>query len=240
MNMTMNNRYLIHIALLLLTLVSSSTFAEDDPTQTIDPPSTYIALNQDLKNTTYYYGTFYEGNYIYQAPESVEVWYAREVSDGFIRLEKSTDNIIDNGCGVILRANQAEVTLTRYEGSDPGKTSELSGADDAQTTPDYTNNIYYVLSYKDTHGVAFYKFTGAALPAHKAFYKVSKNASAHTALLFDFRDDVTGIDKVGHTTDCLYESNGEVAYTLQGIPVSLNDLKKGCMYIVKGRKVFVR
>ena len=237
----MNNRFLIHIALLLLTLVSSSTFAEDDPTQTIDPPSISITLKQDPKNTTYYYGTFYEGSYIYKAPEGVEVWYAREVSDDVIRLEKSTDNIIDNRCGVILRANQADVKLTQYDGADPGKESALSGADDAQITPDYTNNIYYVLSYKDTHGVAFYKFTGTALPAHKAFYKVSNNASAHTAaLLFDFSDDATSIGKVSYTTDSRYESDSEVAYTLQGIPVSLNDMEKGCVYIIKGKKVFVR
>ena len=306
--MMMNNTYLIRIALLLLTLVSSSSFAHNITidveknvhgsintwssasagevvTVTIMPDGEYtyvllyvngeshqveaddygnytytlsmpdrdvtlytvckkpiaVTLRQDPKNTAYYYGTWYDGTYSYEAAEDVEVWYAQTVSDGIICLEKSTDNIIYNGCGVILRSTTAEIKLFDYDNTgNVTKESALKGTS-SQMMPDYTSNDYYVLSHDETHGVAFYKLaSGNTIPANKAYYEVSKSGAARTALTFDFSNTPAGINETDHTADSRLLPSSEGTYTLQGTPVSPDALVKNRVYIVKGRKAFVK
>jgi len=229
------------MAMLLLTLVGSSCFAQEQ-----EPDKVNVTLKQDPQHSTYYYGTWYEGIYSYQAPTGVEVWYATSVDGGVIHLEKSTDNIIYNNCGVILRGPGTTVTLTKHsDGGSAGKTSALTGTGDEAITQDNDYN-YYVLSYAAQYGVGFYRLAdGITIPPHKAYYKVSKSSSpapAHEVLLFDFGDDQTGVEAISMeeprsagTTPSSAE--GHAFYNLQGCKVA--QPAKG-VYIVNGRKMVVK
>lgn len=227
------------MAMLLLTLVGSSCFAQEEP----EKVNVKLQQDPDPQHSTYYYGTWYEATYSYKAPTDVEVWYATSVDGGVIHLEKSTDNIIYNTCGVILRGPEATVTLTKHtvDASD-FKNSALTGTDDAAITQDNKYN-YYVLSYAAQYGVGFYKLAdGITIPAHKAYYKVSKSSPAHEVLLFDFGDDQTGVEAISMeeprsagTTPSSAE--GHAFYNLQGCKVA--QPAKG-VYIVNGRKMVVK
>ena len=231
------NKLFIRMAMLLLTLVGSSCFAQE-------PDQVEVELRQDPQHSTYYYGTWHEGIYSYQAPTGVEVWYAKSVDEGVIHLEKSTDNIIYNNCGVILRGTAATVTLTKHSDGSTGKNSALMGTGDAAITQDKDYN-YYVLSYAAQYGVGFYKLKeDITIPAHKAYYMVSKSspAHAHEVLLFDFGDDQTGVEAISMeeprsagTTPSSAE--GHAFYNLQGCKVA--QPAKG-VYIVNGRKMVVK
>ena len=231
------NKLFIRMAMLLLTLVGSSCFAQESE-------QVEVSLNQDPQHPAYYYGTWYEGIYSYQAPTGVEVWYATSVEGGVIHLEKSTDNIIYNKCGVILRGPGTTVTLTKLsvDGS-AGKNSALTGTDDSAITQDNNYN-YYVLSYAAEYGVGFYRLKeGITIPRHRAYYMVDKSSSsAHEVLLFDFGDDQTGVEAISMeeprsagTTPSSAE--GHAFYNLQGCKVA--QPAKG-VYIVNGRKMVVK
>ena len=232
------NKLFIRMAMLLLTLVGSSCFAQEQ-----EPDQVVVSLRQDPQHLTYYYGTWYEGTYSYQAPTGVEVWYATSVDGGVIHLKKSTDNIIYNTCGVILRGPGDTVTLTKHsDGESAVKYSALTGTDDSAITQDNNYN-YYVLSYDASHGVGFYKLAeGITIPAHRAYYQVDKSSSAHEVLLFDFGDDQTGVEAISMeeprsagTTPSSAE--GHAFYNLQGCKVA--QPAKG-VYIVNGRKMVVK
>lgn len=116
-----NYKEMIRVAL-LLTLVSSGSCLAQTEQDTYSESNSEIGgvatLHQDPKNSTYYYGTWYDATYCYIAPAGTEVWYAKEIGNGVISLEKSSDNIIYSNCGVILRSTSQynvptiEVTLT--------------------------------------------------------------------------------------------------------------------------------
>lgn len=219
------------MALLLLTMVSSSNGLAQD----YDEP-TVVTLRQDPNHPAYYYGTWYDGSYCYTVPADVEVWYAQEVSDGVIQLEKSTDNIIYNMNGVILRSTTQTVTLSKYANSgNVIKNSALSGTGNAALSPDYDHYNYYVLSYKDTYGVGFYKYAEIAIQSHKAFYRAAKGSPAAelTVLLFDFGEEATTLSEV---EDIRSKKDGAY-YNLQGQQVS--QPTKG-VYIVNGKKTVVK
>ena len=224
------------MAMLLLTLVGSSCFAQE-------PDQVNVSLKQDPQHSTYY-GTWHEGIYSYQAPTGVEVWYATSVEGGVIHLERSTDNIIYNNCGVILRGPGTTVTLTKLsDGESADKNSVLKGTDDTALNPDFNKYNYYVLSYAAPYGVGFYRLAdGITIPPHKAFYRVDKSSSAHEVLLFDFGDDQTGVEAISMeeprsagTTPSSAE--GHAFYNLQGCKVA--QPAKG-VYIVNGRKMVVK
>ena len=221
----MDSKQLIRITMLLLTMVSSSGFAQIE-----------VSLRQDPKHPTYYYGTFHEGIDCYKAPEAVEVWYAQSVCEGVIHLEKSTDNIIYNTCGVILRGTTATVTLSPYGNPDNVvKKSALEGTYNTAIGPDYPNYDYYVLSYTEQYGVGFYKCNAATIPAHKAYYRVSKGSAPElTVLTFDFGDEATNIATMESSTPA--QANATF-YNLQGLKVA--EPTKG-LYIVNGRKMVVK
>lgn len=225
----MNSKQLIRITLLLLTLVGSSSGLAQ----------TEVSLRQDPKHPTYYYGTWYEGTYCYTVPADVEVWYAydQSVSGGVIHLEKSTDNIIYNTFGVILRGTTDTVTLSQYGNPhNVDKSSVLTGTGDAAIYPNYTHYDYYVLSYTDAYGVGFYKCSATTIPAHKAYYRVSKGGAPElTVLTFDFGDGTTGIESL--TTPLSQEEGAQNVYNLNGQRVSRPT--KG-VFIVNGRKMVVK
>ena len=257
-----NCKLMKRVALLLLTLVSGgSCLAQTSSEAEIDQTTeTTVDLHQDPKNPTYYYGTWYDGLYSYNAPTGTEVWYAKKIENDVIRLEKSSDNIIYNDCGVILRKQLQSgekiisVTLTdkRIIDSHP-QTSELKGTDNTGIELDHAKYVYYVLNATEKYGAGFYKISSTSstvgIPGHRAYFEVEikKNSTdaARPMLLFDFDDSPTGIDGVESDETCdnrYYNLAGQcVATATRSAEGRLftKGLKKG-IYIVNGKKVIVR
>lgn len=233
------------MALLLLTLVSSGSCLAQTEQDTYSESNSEIGgiveLHQDPKNSTYYYGTWYDATYCYTAPAGTEVWYAKEIGNGVISLEKSEDNKIYNGCGVILRSKlqsnskTIEVTLTDKEAiADHSHTSALTGTSGSAIKLDHNTYYYYVLNATPEHGVGFYKISSDYIAAFKAFFRVEKSSTsaAHSMLVFDFDDSTTGIDGVKSV-----ETYDNRYYNLAGQYVA--HPTKG-IYIVNGKKIIVK
>lgn len=256
-----NCKLMKRVALLLLTLVSGgSCLAQTRSEAEIDQTTETVDLHQDPKNPTYYYGTWYDGTYSYDAPTGTEVWYAEKIEGDVIRLKKSSDNIIYDHCGVILRSTSQsnketiEVTLTdRRTIAGHSHTSALKGTDNSGIVLNHEDYVYYVLNATKEHGAGFYRFSSTSstvgIPGHRAYFEVEikKNSTdaARPMLLFDFDDSPTGIDGVESDETCdnrYYNLAGQcVAPATRSAEGRLftKGLKKG-IYIVNGKKVIVR
>ena len=70
------------------------------------------------------------------------------------------------------------------------------------------------------------------LGAHKAYLKRPANAASNKGYVFWLPDAIEGI-----TMEAL--TNADAIYTLSGIRVNANNLKKG-IYIVNGKKVVIK
>ena len=240
-----NYKEMIRVALLLLTLVSSGSCLAQTEQDTYSESNSEIGgiakLHQDPKNSTYYYGTWYDATYCYTAPAGTEVWYAKEIGNGVISLEKSSDNIIYSNCGVILRSTSQynvptiEVTLTdRRTIAGHSHTSALKGTSGQGIVLNHNEFDYYVLNATTEHGVGFYKISSDYLAPFKAYFEIKKSSTgaAHSMLVFDFDDSTTGIDGVKSV-----ETYDNRYYNLAGQYVA--HPTKG-IYIVNGKKVIVK
>lgn len=236
-----NYKEMIRVALLLLTLVSSGSCLAQTEQNSDSSPGGVATLHQDPKNPTYYYGTWFDATYCYTAPEGTEVWYAKEIDNGVIRLEKGSDNTIYSNCGVILRSTSQsnsktiEVTFTdRRTIAGHSHTSALTGTSGSAIKLDHNTYYYYVLNATPEHGVGFYKISSDYIAAFKAYFEVAKNntSAAHSMLVFDFDDSTTGIDGVKSV-----ETYDNRYYNLAGQYVA--HPTKG-IYIVNGKKVIVK
>jgi hypothetical protein len=169
------------------------------------------------------------------------VWYAKEIGNGVISLEKSSDNIIYSNCGVILRSTSQynvptiEVTLTdRRTIAGHSHTSALKGTSGQGIVLNHNEFDYYVLNATTEHGVGFYKISSDYLAPFKAYFEIKKSSTgaAHSMLVFDFDDSTTGIDGVKSV-----ETYDNRYYNLAGQYVA--HPTKG-IYIVNGKKVIVK
>lgn len=117
----------------------------------------------------------------------------------------------------------------------------LHGSTVAVTPTEPANGLFYMLSYgkgenANVLGFYFANATGAAFEskANRCWLALDNNTgSAVRGLVFDFNDDVTGINSVGTTVDGV-----NVVYDLQGRRVVAP--KAGNIYIVNGKKVLVK
>ena len=86
----------------------------------------------------------------------------------------------------------------------------------------------YVLGNK-TAGIGFYPYTGANIPAFKAYYNGPKSASG--AFLFSFEDDdITSIIETG-----LSQEKDFIIYDLMGNKIT--HMERGKIYIVNGKTI---
>ena len=120
--------------------------------------------------------------------------------------------------------------------------NDLIGTEEDLTITDDADYKYYLLSWKDANknkdelGFYFWKNStdghSMQLGAHKAYLKRPANAASNKGYVFWLPDAIEGI-----TIEAL--TNADAIYTLSGIRVNANNLKKG-IYIVNGKKVVIK
>ena len=159
---------------------------------------------------------------------------ALDYANSTITCTALTNNEAPAATGILLRGEASASVKVFYTGSNAVAGNNLHATTKADgTTEDMeVGYLYYVLS-----GDTFKKYTGAALAANKAFFKVDESTEVVSgkewSIVFeDENGDVTGIKKVNGS-----QLNIDTYYDLSGRKVA--QPTKG-LYIVNGRKVVIK
>lgn len=187
-----------------------------------------------------YWATFYSGIANYQAPEGTRV-YKVNLDGSSITMTEIVDRIVTKGQGVVLKNNSTGdlatvnivMTKTEDESSDDYSGNSLKGTGVAISNPGNA----YVLNYKSSEGVGFYRLSiTGTIPANRAYLTSGATVAGATAAareFFAFDAAITGIDNVN-----AQDSEDDVkTFDLQGRRVT--NPAKG-VYIVNGKKVIMK
>ncbi len=182
----------------------------------------------------YYWTTFYSNACNYQAPEGTQVFKV-SLEGSKVTMIPIEDRIVNRYQGVVLKSETDNIiTMTK---TDDNSSYSYAGNSLYGTAYKITNpGNAYVLNYRKSGGVAFYKLSdNGTIAANKAYLKANSDASAHEFFTFDFDATATGVDSI-NTQDS--EENADVKiYDLQGRRVA--NPGKG-IYIVNGKKVLMK
>ena len=187
-----------------------------------------------------YWSTFYSSIANYQASEGTQV-YKVNFDGSSITMTEIEDRIVTKGQGVVLKTNSTSslntvnivMTKTDDESLDSYSGNSLKGTDVAISNPGNA----YVLNYKSSEGVGFYRLssTGTIL-ANRAYLTSGATVAGATAAareFFAFDAAITGIENVN-----AQDSEDDVkTFDLQGRRVT--NPAKG-VYIVNGKKVIMK
>ena len=131
-----------------------------------------IAHTATVLGETKYVTTFYHGSLDYQLPDGALAYTASLVNGEvvFYRIGENSD-IIPHGTAVIVVAGEGTINLTQLD-ADPGVTPHagniLRGTDMEIATP--AGNVYVLGIAGEPAELGFFKYTGATIPARKAYY----------------------------------------------------------------------
>lgn len=181
----------------------------------------------------FYWTTFYSNASNYQAPEGTQVFKV-SLDGRKITMTEIEDRIVNKFEGVVLKSTTPNITMTK---TDDHSYDNYAGNSLKGTAYKITNpGNAYVLSYKSSAGVAFYRLSNnGTIAANKAYLKFNSSSAAHEFFTFDFDTTATGVDSI-NTQDS--EENADVKiYDLQGRRVA--NPGKG-IYIVNGKKVLMK
>ena len=177
-----------------------------------------------------YWTTFYSAIDNYQAPEGTQV-FTVNLDGNTIKTTEIGDGIVTKGQGVMLKSSTGNIVMTKVDNgsSDSYLGNSLVGTSHSISNPGNA----YVLNYKTSRGVAFYKLSSTGtIGANKAYLVANSTAAARAFFAFD-TDATTGIDKVN-----AQNSEKEVkAFDLQGRRVAK---PANGLYIVNGKKVIMK
>ena len=177
-----------------------------------------------------YWTTFYSAIDNYQAPEGTQV-FTVNLDGNTIKTTEIEDSIVTKGQGVMLKSSTGNIVMTKV---DNGSRDSYLGNSLVGTSHSISNpGNAYVLNYKTSRGVAFYKLSSTGtIGANKAYLVANSTAAARAFFAFD-TDATTGIDKVN-----AQNSEKEVkAFDLQGRRVAK---PANGLYIVNGKKVIMK
>ena len=181
-----------------------------------------------------YWMTFYNG-YSGFTPDANTTVYKGKVSSDKSNVQLTAVADIPKAHAVVLKSSAATITLT-LDGSANADLSdnEFLGSDVDLATPANA----YCLSNETSgsaRGVGFYTFTGATIPAHKAYLVVDGGPSTSRGFLgFGDDDNTTGIalPEAG-----VIEGDGPI-YDLSGRRVT-GQPQKG-IYVKNGKKIIIK
>ena len=177
-----------------------------------------------------YWTTFYSAIDNYQAPEDTQV-FTVNLDGNTIKTTEIVDRIVTKGQGVMLKSSTGNIVMTKVDNGSSGSYvgNSLVGTSHSISNPGNA----YVLNYKTSRGVAFYKLSSTGtIGANKAYLVANSTAAARAFFAFD-TDATTGIDKVN-----AQNSEKEVnAFDLQGRRVAK---PANGLYIVNGKKVIMK
>jgi len=200
--------------------------------QTLRPCSAINA--QTAEGVNGFWTTYYNGTENLQVDASTTVYKAAvNTTTNIVELTEITDRIITKGQGVVLQSTNNKIAMTpaATASADDYDDNDLLGVDETTLNPGNA----YVLSYKDKHGLGFYRLdANVHLTAHKAYF--TKGAAAQGFFGFDFEEEVpTAI----HNSQFIMHNEEGVWYTLDGWKLNGVPTTKG-IYIHNGRKEAIR
>ena len=185
-----------------------------------------------------YWTTFYNAKYRFQADENTTV-YKATVNGSDLTLHEVEDKIVNMNTAVILKSSGKPVmTRTTNSSTDTGG-NDLKGKNQRTLcsnilTGAFAGGTIYVMGKPEGKEMGFYEYTGAYIPANKAFIVLEPSASAPTRGLSFVEEEVTNIGSV---------DSGQLTvdnwYTLSGVKLEGEPTERG-VYIHNGRKEVVR
>lgn len=170
------------------------------------PSTVTISANQDPQDADAYYSTYYNGTNAYQVDANTTIYQAILNGEGtMLSLEAVTEDIIPVGISVILKSSSNEIELTPV--CDPVTTTDytenaLKGVDEATTV--VANTVYTLAAEEGV--LAFYKFSGTEIPAHKAYLQLPAGVSAPRRISFG-SNVVTGMENVNDNSNANVNTN---------------------------------
>ncbi len=182
--------------------------------------------------------TFYNNYGNFQADENTEV-YKGVVSGSELVLTPISDKIVNAGNAVILKSTgnpvmtlKADNSTGDYSDNELKGLSERTLASDVKTT--YDTSTIYVMGNK-SNKFGFHKYTGAHMPANKAFLALGSGSSAPLRMVIDDEEETTGVASMADGIDDMSDE----WYTLDGRKLNSKPTVKG-LYIVNGKKVMIK
>ena len=174
-------------------------------------------------------------------PDNVDmlgVFYVSSIIDHTLYLRRLKQTIPAN-CGVIIMANPGTFTFKEiHKSSDIVAQNILSGTTVKVNTADIPGDVYTLGRGVNSGYMGFHKYTGATLPANKAYLVRNADEEEDDVLVIDrsafdeLFDSTTGVTKV------VIDGEGQpVIYDLQGRRVE--HPSKG-IYIVNGKKKYIK
>ncbi len=170
--------------------------------------------------------------------------YTATVSGTEITLHR-LGKVIPQGTAVIIVGEDASIGITTSAAEAENTVeNDLHGVDVATAVSSVMTGAMagctpFVLSYKDGTGFGFFEYTGANLPAQKAFLAIDETNLEALArgLTMTFGDDATGIHEITDPTPGPSPAwEGSSAwFTLDGRKLGTKPTQKG-VYIYKGKK----
>ena len=212
--------------------VSNTTYGSGLPRSvTVTPTTVDIAISE------YGYATF-ASEYaldLDNLPNGLEVFYvtADNIHTSSVGLTEASGKV-KKGTGLLLKGAKGSYTVYATKKSEAAElTGNLLVGCLEQKNLAADPNLY-VLSVGEGDRAEFQSLSqmGATIPAGKAYLDASSVSGAGSRLIINF-DDVTGINAVENAPLTL-----ENCYNLQGQKVE--NVKKGGLYIINGRKVVIK
>ena len=182
---------------------------------------------EPLKLNSYGYATYASTNALeFTNADGFTAWQITGVSGNAITFSQIT-GAVDVGTGVLLMGTGgAEVTIINAASGETLSGNKLEGVTVSKSV---NSDEFYGLS-----GENFVKINAGTVPAGRAILPASEVGSA-ARLTFVFEDDTTTGISTMHNSE--FKMHNEV-YNLNGQRV--NDMKKGGLYIMNGKKVIMK
>lgn len=229
--------------------VTLSSNKADDVTVTLNGVATRVTPNSyDMRVSQYGVSTLYldfpvEIPYDRYDPDLLGVYYAYDISsDGKdVKLARLEDYIPAN-TGVVIQANSGTYTFekTRVEVAPLKRNNLLRGTVENVPVSDIiggSNSIIMTLGLGANGYIGFYRYTGSALSAYKAFlvYDNAIGAKGLTLSIDDENGNATGIKAVEtEVTD-----HNDQWFTPQGLLLNGQPKTRG-IYIHNGKKIVIK
>ena len=180
--------------------------------------------------------TFYNNGYNFQADENTTV-YKGTVNESSLMLTEVEDKIVNSGTAVILKSSGNPVMTLTESGSSDTNGNDLKGLSERTKISEsaYSASTIYVMGNTAKNGFGFHKYTGAYMPANKAFLALGSGSSAPLRMVIDDDEETTGVASMADGIDNM----SDVWYTLDGRKLNGKPTTKG-LYIVNGKKVMIK
>ena len=178
-----------------------------------------------------YWATFYSNVGNYQAPEGTKV-YIVTLNGTSITMAEMADGIVNSEQGVVLMSKTGDIVMSKTNNY---SSNDYSDNDLLGTPVEITNpGNAYVLNYKMSNGVGFYKLSSTGYISANKAYLVYNNAANGTAqAFFAFDSAVTGVEV--NKADA--NEDEHKVYDLQGRRIAK---PANGLYIVNGKKVIMK